>query len=290
MLTFLTPKLSCRHVLLIGKAIRLLERPPMWEGHSYIVKSSFSLPRESSADPLWRQNTRVRMQLYYHFIKQFLLSCKKGRWVGLNQKGYFTYHGEEMRTSLIPPYKLRKNRLDSLTSCSAQFCVGSCTTPSPVPFWASSRSNATAICGVWFALPHPPSPRAEPRAYFYVKWTFSPGSAACLTGINAPLRDHLPHNGTVPTPHVCSPHEDTRDRVPRCMERHRVPAATRPPSSMKPRRMEKWKNGTLLGTVTPGTAQEEVHAKSPRAPPNARLLVPVWAHVPVHAPRPRILW
>lgn len=56
---------------------------------------------------------------------------------------------------IYPTYKLRKNRMDLLTSCSDQFRVGSHTTPSKVPFWASFRSNTTAICDARLSLPHP---------------------------------------------------------------------------------------------------------------------------------------
>lgn len=103
-----------------------------------------------------------------------------------------------MRTSLIPPYKHRKNRLDSLTSCSAQFCVGSCTTPSPVPFWASSRSNTTAICGVWFALPHP-LPRGRTMCLFLCEMNVLPGKCTmshrdqCTAERSAPAQRHRAH-------------------------------------------------------------------------------------------------
>lgn len=84
---------------------------------------------------------------------------------------YLPWRGDE--NFAYPTYKLRKKKkqtVDSLTSCSAQFCVGSHTTPSTAPFRASSRSNATTICDAWFALPHPLlSPRQNPCAYFYVR-------------------------------------------------------------------------------------------------------------------------
>ena len=131
-------------------------------------------------------------------------------------------------------------------------------------------------------------PRAEPCAYFYVKWMFFPGSAPCLAAINAPLTDQLLHNGTVPTLHVCSPHEDTGDCVPTCMERCRVSTVPRRQSSTKPSHTENRKTETLLCMVTRCTVPKEVHTKLPRAPPNACLLVLVWVHFPllVHTLRP----
>lgn len=136
------------------------------------------------------------------------------------------------------------------------------------------------------------SPRAEPCAYFYVTWRFSPGSAPRLAAIHPPLTDQLLHDGTVRTLRVCSPREDTGDRVPKCTESCKVPAVPRWQSGTNPRHTESRKNETLLWTVMLCTVQKQVHVKSHRAPPSAGLLVLVCVHFPllVRTPRPHILW
>lgn len=155
MITFLKPKSLWGHISFTGKPIKTLGRPRLWEGHSYTAYEIFFLPTSwiFSTDPLRRQNTGVNA-IALSFIKKFLLFYE-GRQAGLNQNGYFTHHEEETRTSFIPPTSLGKNRMDLLTSCSDQFRVGSHTTPSTVPFWASFRSNTTAICDARLSLPHP---------------------------------------------------------------------------------------------------------------------------------------
>lgn len=85
-----------------------------------------------------------------------------------------------------PTYKPRKNGMDPLTSRSAQFCVGSHTTPSAVLFWAASYSNATTICDVWFALPHP-LPKGKTMHLFLCYMNVIPrkGSVSCCNPCTA---------------------------------------------------------------------------------------------------------
>ena len=139
-----------------------------------LAKSSFSLPQAPLTDPLWRQNTGVNATVlsFRKAIPPFLWG---GKMSGTKSEGLlYPPWGDENFAYHI--YKLRENRMGSLTSCSAQFCVGSHATPATAPFGAFSRSNATTICDVWFALPHP-LPKGRTVSIFFTFNECSPPEA-----------------------------------------------------------------------------------------------------------------
>lgn len=142
------------------------------------------------------------MRLYCQFIKWFLLSYEAGRWLGPNQAILHVPRKDENFT--YPTYKLRKNRMDSLTTtCSAQFCVGSPATPSQCrsEHLPVATQLPSVMCGLLSLIL---SPRAEPRVYFYAEWTLSSGRATCVAANSA--RWQTSSCTTAPTPRVCSPH------------------------------------------------------------------------------------
>lgn len=213
--------------------------------HRLFTKSSFPPPQESSRGIHTGVNEIVLS--IHKAIPPFLW----GRWVGPNRAILYLPRKDE--NFAYPTYKLRKNRTGSLTTCSAQFCVGSPATPA-VPFWAPSCSKAAAICDVWFALPHP-LPKGRTTRLF-LRWMNAVLGKSHVCGCEQRLlTDQLLHNHThsacLLTPHS-PPH---RDHVSQHMEGCGVSTEPSWHSRMEPRHMENRKTKTLLWTVTRCTAQ-----------------------------------
>lgn len=170
---------------------------PMWGSLMLFTESSFPLPQESSRGIHTGVNEIVLP--IHKAIPPFLWGKKMSR----TKSGYFIPTKKRWELHL-PTYKLRKNRMGSLTTtCSAQVCVGSPATRSQcrsehLPVETQLPSVMCALLSLIL------SPRAEPRVYFCTEWTLSSGRATCLAVNKACWQPSSCR--TAPPLHVCWPH------------------------------------------------------------------------------------